>query len=401
MKQRKFLEALSVDNGRSRLIILFLGDPHLLEGGERSQDRSSDPDRVLALRGSNDLDLHGRGSEGSQLFLHSVSNSREHGGSSRENDVSVEILSDINIALHDGVVGGLVDTSRFHTQERGLEEGFGASESLVSNGDDLSVRELIGLLEGRGRGSGLHLSFEVESNVGELLLDVSNDFTFSSGGEGVTSFGEDLHEVISQISSSKIESKNGVGESISFVDGDSVGDTITRVEHNTGGSSRGIEGEHSLDGNVHGGGVEGLEHDLSHLLSVGLGVEGSLSEEDGVLFGSNSELIVEGVMPDLLHIVPVGDDSVLDGVLEGEDTSLGLSLISDIGILLSHTDHHTSVSGSSNDRGENGSRSIISSETSLAHSRSIVDNESLNFVLHFRYKGSIQKRISTLKVEHD
>ena len=40
--------------------------------------------------------------------------------------------------------------------------------------------------------------------------------------------------------------------------------------------------------------------------------------------------VVEGVMPDLLHIVPVGDDSVLNGVLEGQDTSLGLSLITNV-----------------------------------------------------------------------
>merc|ERR1719153_834688 len=34
---------------------------------------------------------------------------------------------------------------------------------------------------------------------------------------------------------------------------------------------------------------------------------------------------------------------MLHWVLEGEDTSLGLSLISNIGILLSHTNHHTLV----------------------------------------------------------
>jgi len=50
-----------------------------------------------------------------------------------------------------------------------------------------------------------------------------------------------------------------------------------------------------------------LEHDLGHLLTVGLGVEGSLGEEDGVLLGSNAKLVVEGVVPDLLHVVP-GDE---------------------------------------------------------------------------------------------
>ena len=96
-----------------------------------------------------------------------------------------------------------------------------------------------------------------------------------------------------------------------------------------------------LDGDVHGGIVESFEHDLGHLLSVSLGVQWGLSEEDGVLFWGNSELVVEGVVPDLLHIVPVGDDSVLDWVLEGEDTSLGLGFVSDVGVLLAHTDHDT------------------------------------------------------------
>merc|ERR1712038_1229238 len=54
-------------------------------------------------------------------------------------------------------------------------------------------------------------------------------------------------------------------------------------------------------------------------------------------------------MPDLLHVIPVGDDTVLNGVLQGEDTSLGLSLITDIGVLLSHTDHDTLVPWATND----------------------------------------------------
>merc|ERR1719220_3117591 len=118
-----------------------------------------------------------------------------------------------------------------------------------------------------------------------------------------------------------------MGESITFIDGDGVGDTISRVHDNTSGTARGVEGKDSLDGNIHGGHVEGLKHDLSHLLTVSLGVQWSLSQEDRLLLWGNTQLIVEGVMPDLLHIVPVGDDAMLNWVLQGEDTSLGLSLI--------------------------------------------------------------------------
>merc|ERR1719339_829950 len=108
-----------------------------------------------------------------------------------------------------------------------------------------------------------------------------------------------------------------MGKGIAFIDGDTMGDTISRVHDNTSGTSGSIEGEDSLDGDIHGRHVEGLEHDLGHLLTVSLGVEGSLSEEDRLLLRSNTELIVEGVVPDLLHIIPVGDDSMLNGVLHG------------------------------------------------------------------------------------
>merc|ERR1719481_136757 len=332
------LEALAVDNGWAALIVLLLGDPHLLEGGEGCKDGSSDPDGVLPLWWSNDLDLDGGRSKGGDLLLHTVSNTGVHGGASRHDSVGIEILTDVNIALHDGVVGGLVDAAGFHSEEGRLEESLGAAETLIANGDDLAIGKLIGLLKGGGGSSGGHLLLEVKGNIAELLLDVTDNLTLSSGGERVTPLCEDLHEVVGQLTASQVKTEDGVGESITFIDGDGVGDTITRVHDDTGGTARGIEGEDSLDGNIHGGHVEGLEHDLGHLFPVGLGVEGSLSEEDGLLLRGNTELIVEGVGPDLLHIIPVGDDSVLNGVLEGEDTSLGLGLISNIGILLSHTD---------------------------------------------------------------
>ena len=39
-----------------------------------------------------------------------------------------------------------------------------------------------------------------------------------------------------------------------------------------------------------------------------------------MLLGGDTQLIVEGVVPDLLHVVPVGDDTVLNGVLQSQDT---------------------------------------------------------------------------------
>jgi len=246
----------------------------------------------------------------------------------------------------------------------------------------LTVGKLVGLLESRGLGGGLHLLFEVEGDVAELLLDVTDDFTLGGGGEGVTTLGEDLHEVVGQVTTSKVETKDGVGEGVTFVDGDGVGDTVTGVHDDTGGTTGGVQGQDGLDGDVEGRGVEGLEHDLGHLLTIGLGVEWGLGEKDGVLLGGNTQFVVEGVVPDLLHVVPVGDDSVLDGVLEGEDTTLGLGLVTDVGVLLTHADHHTLVAGPSDDGGEDSAGSIVAGETSLAHSGTVVNNEGSDVVIH-------------------
>merc|ERR1711881_666734 len=178
-------------------------------------------------------------------------------------------------------------------------------------------------------------------NIAELLLDVTDNLAFSSGGEGVATFSEDLHEVVGELTSSKIKTNNSVGKGITFIDGDTMGDTISRVHDDTSGTSRSIEGEDSLDGDIHGGHVEGLEHDLGHLLTVSLWVKWGFSQKYGLLFWCNTEFVVEGVMPDLFHIIPVGDDSMFNWVFQGKDTSLGLSFITNIGILLSHTYHDT------------------------------------------------------------
>ena len=103
-KQINSLEAFSVDNGWAAFVVFLLGDPHLLEGGEGSQDGSSDPYGVFSFWWSNDLDLNGGWSQGSDFLLHSVSNTRVHGGASGKNSVGVQVFTDIDVALHDTVV---------------------------------------------------------------------------------------------------------------------------------------------------------------------------------------------------------------------------------------------------------------------------------------------------------
>lgn len=68
------LEALPVHDAGSAFVVFALCDPHLLEGAEACKDGASDPDGVLALWWGHHLDLHGTGSQRSDLLAHTVSN---------------------------------------------------------------------------------------------------------------------------------------------------------------------------------------------------------------------------------------------------------------------------------------------------------------------------------------
>ena len=86
-----------------------------------------------------------------------------------------------------------------------------------------------------------------------------------------------------------------------------------------------------------------------------------------MLFGRNSEFVVEGVVPDLLHVVPVGDDSVLDGLLDAEYAPLLLGLTAYVDFLLIETYHDARDLGAPNNSAEYRSRRVITTETCLAH----------------------------------
>ena len=166
-----------------------------------------------------------------------------------------------------------------------------------------------------------------------------------------------------------------MGNGEALVDGDGVSDTISGVDDETGGTAIGVEGEDGLDGDVETSNLESLEHDLGHLLSVGLGVAGSLGEEETMLAGVDSELVGESVLPDLLHVVPVLDDTGLNGVVKLEDTSHLLGLITDVLGLAFSADKLLIGSGATNDGRELDRGVVVSGETGLEDTGAIVDDD--------------------------
>ena len=76
------------------------------------------------------------------------------------------------------------------------------------------------------------------------------------------------------------------------------------------------------------------------------------------------EFVEEGVVPDLLHIIPVVDDTVLNWVLKVKNTSLGASFVTEKDIRVSKI-KAPFVSWTTNNRWEDRAWTFITSETSL------------------------------------
>merc|ERR1719160_2426711 len=103
------------------------------------------------------------------------------------------------------------------------------------------------------------LPAKLSTSLAKVLLDLLGGLTLSSGGEGGLGLLEDLADVVGQVTTSKVDTLDGVRHGVTLVDGHGVGHTITAIHHDTSGTARGVQGEHSLDGDVEATDVEGLE----------------------------------------------------------------------------------------------------------------------------------------------
>lgn len=57
----------------------------------------------------------------------------------------------------------------------------------------------------------------------------------TSGDKRVASLSQDLHQVVSEVPASQVQTHDGMWQGITLIDGHIVCDTIARVQHNTYG----------------------------------------------------------------------------------------------------------------------------------------------------------------------
>ena len=94
-----------------------------------------------------------------------------------------------------------------------------------------------------------------------------------------------------------------------------------------------IERQHGLDGNIDPLEPILLKHNLAHALSVHLWIHGWFGEKDLSASGIDFELFVKGVVPEMLHVLPVAYDTVLHWLGYLKVVSIGCGLVADHDIL--------------------------------------------------------------------
>ena len=109
-----------------------------------------------------------------------------------------------------------------------------------------------------------------------------------------------------------------------------------------------------------------------------------------MVFGGDPEFAVKGVVPDLDHVLPVGDYAVLDALLHEEHSLLGLGLVAHVRLLLIHADHDGGHAGLPHHGGELDPGGVLSGEASLAAARAIIDDD-CGFLSHSKLQ--ISKRL--------
>ena len=106
-----------------------------------------------------------------------------------------------------------MDSTGLNAQERGFEEGLGTSEPLIANGDDTTIRKLIGFFK-FWEISGYFL-FIVKGNVTDLLLDISDCVSIFSIVNGKSCLIKNFVQVFCEVTTSKAKFDYVMGNGIS------------------------------------------------------------------------------------------------------------------------------------------------------------------------------------------
>jgi len=186
-------ETFSVNNTWSSFVIFVLKDPHLLESWEWRKYWTTNPDWVKSFWWGSNFNFNWWWGKICNFFGKSLSNIWVHSWTTWHNNVSIKFSSKIDVTFHNRLICNFMETFIFSLEEHRLEEGFRASELLVTNSDNLTIRKFILNFTSRWFLEFLEFSFIINSNISMFLFNILHNFSFCCCCECVTRFHKNFH----------------------------------------------------------------------------------------------------------------------------------------------------------------------------------------------------------------
>lgn len=185
------------------------------------------------------------------------------------------------------------------------------------------------------------------SHVTLHFFDLFDDFKLGCGVEYIPRPSKQKLEVLCDISASNIYSLYCVVNWESLEDRWAMGYTVSTVKYQTWSFTSCVKRQHSLLLKENFRSAKFLKENVCCLNSVSVRIKRRLSKQNRVLFWHNLEL-VKTMSPKSLHIVPILNDSVLDRIIQFENSLVFLSSVSNEDLVVVLSDHDFLINWSSN-----------------------------------------------------
>lgn len=127
--------------------------------------------------------------------------------------------------------------------------------------------------------------------------------------------------MLRDISSADVNPLNGIIDGESLENGTAMANTVATIQDEARCLASGIQTQYCLLLEEDLGDAELLEENVGSFSAVIVRIKWWICQQNGMLFRRDLELI-ENMAPKCFHVIPVGDDTVLNRVVELEDSAV-------------------------------------------------------------------------------
>mmetsp|Transcript_21848 Transcript_21848/g.70332 ORF Transcript_21848/g.70332 Transcript_21848/m.70332 type:complete len:258 (-) Transcript_21848:182-955(-) len=246
--------------------------------------------------------------------------------------MAVEVWAKVDVRCLDHIKHQVRHARCLNIHKSGVEQRLWGLESLAAHLDGTAVRKSVVLHQHCCVQSQLSLLLHIVRHKAQLLFQLPHRLKVRRPVERVPAPQQQLDHVPRDVTPSHIQAPSQVFGAEALVHGHDVCHAVARIDHHTSQQALRIQRQHCLRLHLQRAKAVLLEHHLPRPLAVGLGVERGLCQQHllrrGVFATSrvsldrHAEPVPKRVVPQVLHVLPVGYNPVFHRVRDLEQRAM-------------------------------------------------------------------------------